>query len=267
VITAIVFSRDRAMQLDLLLRSLPDELDPVYVICRPTTDEHEESYALLLGRDLGREDRDLQFLPDEGNLPAMCRELLPDTGLACFLTDDSVFYRRPGLQTIPWLVDEELCHSFRLGLNTTYCYPLYATQELPHRHEYNGEFNWRWADAEGDFGYPGSLDGHVFRTSHLRRCLMTCRADANPNQIEEHLNRWVKARLGTQYPLMVAEMESSLVSIPANRVNVTHPNRNGDTYTPEELCARYLDGQRLDLDEMDFLDVHGAHQEIPLVFR
>jgi hypothetical protein len=36
--------------------------------------------------------------------------------------------------------------------------------------------------------------------------------------------------------------------------------------SPEALNARFLAGERIDLDAMDFSAVRGAHQEIPLVF-
>lgn len=261
MITAVVFSRDRAMQIDLLLRSLPKELFPVYVIWRATSEDHDAAYGICASEQA---ERAAFYTESEGGLVWLARDLLDAADLACFLTDDSVFYRQPHLPDhLPYGV---LCHSFRLGLNTTVCYPHNRTQKVPAVKAVDGVIGWHWQQADGDFAYPGSLDGHVFRASHLRRALMTVRADANPNQIEDHLNRWVGARLSGEFPLMTAEMQSSLVGIPTNRVTETHENRVGAGPSPDELCERYLSGERIALDRMDFADVRGAHQEITLEF-
>lgn len=269
MIAAIIFSRDRACQLDLLLRSMlfggVTPFDPVTVIYRATDDLHGEAYSRVRA---DYRDREIDFVDEQENLPAQARELLEDADLACFLTDDSVFYRQPIIPDS--LGADDLCHSFRLGRNTTWCYPHARGQTHSVKiGPSESAISWRWQGADGDFGYPASLDGHVFRASHLRRALLTCREDANPNRIEEHLDRRVRARLAKDYPLMTAEVESSLVGIPVNRVNQTNPNRYGDRYpvSAGDLLERYLAGERLSLDGMDFSDVRGAHQEIELVFE
>lgn len=260
----IIFSRNRAMQLDALLRSMrfdgASPFGPAWAICRASEGSHETAYRVCED-----EHRDVYFAAEVDLVEQVKAILERVEGLACFLTDDSVFYRQPMIPSA--LAHGVLCHSFRLGKNTTECYPLSCEQRLPDFREADGEIDWAWREAEGDFGYPGSLDGHVFRASHLRRSMATCREDANPNRIEEHLTRWVGARLAGEFPLMTAEVESSLVGIPANRVNETHPNRVGSGPSANELCARYLAGERLAPDRMDFSDVRGAHQEIPLVFE
>lgn len=266
MITTIVFSRDRAMQLDLLLRSMPDGFDTT-VLWKATTDGHETAYLTC-----AREHPEAAFyMESPDGLVWRAKDILEDADvLACFLTDDSVFYRQPEIPET--LRDGWLCHSFRLGLNTTWCYPHARPQTFP-----GGRLgslplpgiSWRWDRGDGDFGYPASLDGHLFRAAHLRRALMTCNPQANPNRIEEHLDRWVRARLAAEFPLMTAETQSSLVGIPVNRVNETNPNRYGDLHpvSADDLCARYLNGERIAFDRMDFSDVRGAHQEIPLEFE
>lgn len=270
MIAALVFSRDRAMQLDLLLRSLPALLEPVYVIYMPTSEKHLHAYQRCAS-----EHREVEWFSERWQskgLPELARDFLADTTLACFLTDDSVFYRQPRKPLKLRLSPSVLCHSFRLGLNTRWCYPHARSQQVPagvNTKQVMGEIDWAWEGADGDFGYPGSVDGHVFRASHLRRALLTCREDANPNMIEEHLERWVCARLAAEYPLMTAEAESSLVGIPVNRVNQTHPNRCGDRhpFSEDDLCQRYIAGERIALDQLDTSDVRGAHQEIQFVFE
>ncbi len=68
---------------------------------------------------------------------------------------------------------------------------------------------------------------------------------------------------------MMSFSQSCLVSIPVNIVRTTYKNRAGAApeMSPEALNARFLAGERIDLDAMDFRAVRGAHQEIPLVFE
>lgn len=260
MIAAVAFSRDRPMQLDLLLRSMSTggvtAFDPVTVIYRATNWASAAGYETCAS-----EHPSADFIKEHGSLAATARDVLCDADLACFLTDDDVFYRQP---MIPSAL-AHLCHSFRLGLNTTWCYPLARKQAVPEM--VRGA--WDWRNADGDFSYPGSLDGHVFRASHLRRALLTCPEDARPNEIEEHLGRWIRARVADTFPLMSCEAESSLVGIPANRVNDTHPNRFGEQHPFDwaDLLDRYITGERIDLAALDFSDVRGAHQEIGLVLR
>lgn len=268
-ITPVIFSRDRAAQLDLLLGSLDawsadHQFAVPWILYRATTERHDEAYRICA---IERERFYFARQETDGGIVSGVSTFLREIeGYVCFLTDDSVFYRAP---TMPvHLADKVVCHSFRLGLNTTWCYPHARPQRLPDTIGSAGgnQIVWRWQGADGDFGYPGSLDGHVFRVSHLRRMLRVAPQHANPNRLEDHFNGWVATRLSTEFPLMTAEMTSSLVGIPVNRVNETHPNRYGDRhpFSASDLLERYLAGDRLELPGPE--GIQGAHQELPLVF-
>jgi hypothetical protein len=122
---------------------------------------------------------------------------------------------------------------------------------------------WRWRGAQGDFGYPMSLDGHIFRASDILP-LIESRNFSTPNSLEEMLMTQAR-QIGR--PLMASYPHSCLVGVPVNRVQSAVPNRNGEThpYTVQDLNERYLRGERIDLHALDFSDIRGAHQELPLV--
>ena len=94
---------------------------------------------------------------------------------------------------------------------------------------------------------------------HVERVRFT-----NPNELERELD--FRRLLLT--PVMLAFRESCLVSVPANVVADTFRNRASanEEYSAERLNRRFLAGERIDLDAMDFANVRGAHQEIPLRF-
>ncbi len=119
---------------------------------------------------------------------------------------------------------------------------------------------WEWAGADGDFGYPGSLDGHVFRKNDLFKLI-----DGdfhNPNTLEDVIVRNCRGR----QQLMACYEKSCVVGNPVNRVNETHVgNRYGDEFytATDDLYDRYVAGERLNPKILPS-KIRGAHQEIEL---
>ncbi len=267
MIAAVVFSRDRAAQLDLLLRSLEwngaGRFDPISVVWRATSDDYLRGYDAAAA-----EHPEAHFLREDG-LSYQVRSLVRSAGEGAlsFFADDDVVFRSVDGTPADFLEEEEvLCFSLRLGRNTTRCYPLRRDQRFPDPAVVDaGRVLWRWKGADGDFGYPGSIDGHVFRAADVER-LVGNGNFSGPNWLEASLVREASA---LERPLMACYEESRLVSIPANRVNETQANRFGERYPfpTAELNERYLAGARLDLDAIDFATVDAAHVELPLVWR
>jgi hypothetical protein len=259
-VNCIVFSKDRAMQLDACLRSIqslaPYGAGPIVVIYLATTDEFADGYRLL---DLGGR----VLLVEQGDdfRGAVMNALDPTNPYTVFHTDDDVFFRKP--PTAPALPPGFAAFSLRLGENTTYSHPTDRAQRVPVTSSGASVMAWNWTRAEGDFSYPMSLDGHILATGVLLRMLARARF-ANPNQLEEELHyRRYLAPAG-----MLAFRESCLVSIPANIVSSTHRNRAREDAgtSPRALNARFLAGDRIDVEAMDFSLVRGAHQDIAYVF-
>jgi len=264
VITAIVFSRDRAAQLDLLLTSLqqlaPELFRPLSVIWRATEIGFRDGYGIC-----AHEHPEAQFV-EEKDLVGQVRVLVSEGQFVTFFTDDDVLFRTAGEpERLLAKHDAAICFSLRLGMNTTHCYPLRRRQERPQFAQRDGVLVWDWESADGDFGYPGSLDGHVFRAATVRS-LVESASYWNPNWLEDALMGGMRS-IGK--PLMACYPESCLVSVPANKVTESHlGNRNGEEHpvTTSELQSRYVSGERIDLAAMDFGPVCGAHHELPYVF-
>lgn len=260
MITAVVLSKNRACQLDLLLTSLDRNgggLFDVRVLYQATTTDHQAGYDLCRTRF-----PDVHFQL-EGCSPVLdVSRLLEGADIECFFTDDSVLYRPIPLPFPPKAGDGVLCLSLRLGGNTSWCYPYGRAQTLPEFDEVDGIFRWDWKKSDGDFGYPASVDGHLFRGPSLHTALLHCPPKSNPNQMEEHL---VKYFQGDRRNMMASYNHSVLVGLPLNVVTSTHRNRNAASHHPDDLNSSYLRGKRIQLDALDFTGVRGAHQEIGLV--
>jgi hypothetical protein len=254
----IVFSRDRALQLDAFLASVsvhaPQLFTDVTILFRPSSDRHAEAYALLESEHTHvRWVRESQFRDD-------LLGVVGDSGMTVFHTDDDVYFRTPG----PFEVrDDEVCFSLRLGLNTTYSYSLDVDQRLVGASVVGGRLAWDWrSQGAGELSYPLAVNGHVFRGEEVCKWVGSAQF-TNPNTLESALqffNSDVR-------PRMACFRHSVVVSVPANLVNETNVNRHGELGSADELNERFLAGERIDIGAMDFSDVRAAHQEIPFVFR
>jgi hypothetical protein len=276
----IVFSKDRPAQLDLLLRSMernaPVLTDDIHIIWRVQGRQLLHAVRCTryrAGYQTCRRDWPSLHWHEQTAFDEDVLQLLidaaarPDEKLV-FLTDDSVFFRSLGGGDPAVILDQEdrvLCVSLRLGRNTTESYMYRRAQSVPRFSERDGYVMWRWRDADGDFGYPGSLDGHVFRAAELLRLLRDGSKWANPNQLEVELSRRIGA--ATTHPLMAAYRESVLVGVPVNRTSeVCRENRAAETYRlqPARLNAVYLKGQRLRIESIDPARVNAVHAEFEL---
>jgi hypothetical protein len=267
-VRAIVFSRDRAAQLDLLLSSLranaPGLLDSLTVLWRASDDLYRQAYDTC-----AEEHPDVEFVV-EHSFADDVRSLLAPAELVVFFTDDSVLFRSlEDRERTPqeWLADdpELLCFSLRLGRNCEECYPYGCRQRLPDFASHGDALSWAWGGADCDFGYPMSLDGHIME-AEVPRQMLGAQQPANPNELEALLAHAVgSARVA---PRMASYRASHLVCIPANRVNETHPNRfdGASGAEPHLLNARYLTGERLDREAIGFSSVSAAHAELRLAW-
>jgi len=231
--TCVVFSRDRPMQLDALLRSIrkyaPGVLGDLSVVYKATADAFQMGYERLMSEWAG-----VVWRP-EGTFRSDVRGSVGSRPLTVFHTDDDIYFGRVPRFSID---DEVVCFSLRLGLNVTYSYTLdrdeYVVEPLLGR----ASMTWRWREQPlGTFRYPLALNGHVFRTDDVEAWLAGVEF-GNPNELEHALQQF----LDKVPPKMRAFLRSKVVSIPANIVNETTPNRHGGQYSVGELNERFLAG-------------------------
>lgn len=266
----VVFSRDRAAQLDLLLRSIstraPELFGSISVLFQGSNPDYLVAYAEAMG-----EHPSVNFYCEQSFQPDLERILdYSESEYVTFLCDDDLVVR-PFIDSNPERIlelnDTLLCFSLRLGNNTNECYPLDRTQEHPSvLWHISDHLIWDWEDGDADWGYPGSLDGHMFRRDDLEQLLDGADYDA-PNGLEEALVQRCMLYHGDR-PNMACFESSLITGVPINRVQSTHPNRSGEFYPwkTDELNQAFLEGNRLRLDPVDRKDVTAAHTELPLGF-
>ena len=256
-IHALVFSKNRAMQLDAFLRSAKKHAPYASIIamCAFTNGDHEDAYIQAMD-----EHPEMQgcWAWDDfggGTIEDQVRHTLKQHERVVFHTDDEIFYRTPPADLLD--NDQDII-MLRQGRNTTYCHPLDCEQEVP-----AGFPRWRWRDAQHDFGYPLSLNATIYRSEWITPLLDF--HFNNPTQLEAalacHHNQFT-----VEYA--VAAEHSCTVALPHNVVSVDSncPRGGNPEWQPDALCQKYRDGWRIDLDAMDFSNITAAHQEVPLEF-
>jgi glycosyltransferase involved in cell wall biosynthesis len=258
VIRLVVFSKDRPAQLDLLLRSI-DRFVPTgvqtAVVYTASEELHDRGYAMV--RDVHPWARWVDER-EAGGFKAATLGLVADAGERLgFLVDDVVFTHPLDVDAAPLAAldsdPEVLCCSLRLDPGKTYCYALDRPMTPP------PATTWQWMGMQGDWGYPMSLDGHVFRTAQIAPLLEGLEY-RNPNELEA-----VLADAPLALPKVTCFGVARIVNVPDNRVQDTAPNRHGGGsaawFTPALLA-----GRRLDLEPFAGLAAPGVHHEMPLRF-
>jgi hypothetical protein len=240
---AIIFSKDRAMQLDGLLRSIQQfapALWPPTVLYRSSAEDFAWGYAALR---MEFDYRDVRWVQRIGAPTLkdwlMAASVNAKAPLTCLLVDDDLFYR----PLSDFAVDPGTAYAPRLGLNCTWCFNEGRPQ----------------SEGTGDFTCHTSIDGHIYRTDEIMPRIASIEFTI-PSQMENKLGH-----INPPFRLKYAD-HSCLVGIPHNRVQQMYGYPNGGG-TVQELNERFLAGERIDLDAMDFSDVHGSHQLIEYKFK
>ncbi len=224
----IIFSKDRALQLEATLASLmaqctdPDRMQ-VSVLYTTSSPYQEGLY-----RQLGGDYEGVRFLR-ERRFRNDVLALASQHEFVAFVVDDTLFVRRFSVQTVIEELESDataIAFSLRLGTNTTYCYPLDSPQDLPEfTTKRPGVLAYRWPGTSNDFGYPFDLSSSVYRTADIRPILQRLRF-ANPNTMEGQLAA-VAAAAAPEHPTLLCFERSAAFCIPANLVQNVAKNRVG----------------------------------------
>jgi len=268
---AIVLSKDRAAQLHLALDAIEKNGKHIFpnisVLYYSSTPDFQRGYETTKEYH-----QKVNWIQQDSYYHNIIELLEESIGLTSFFTDDDILYgeipySNNQMESIFSELDILGTFSLRLGLNTYIQDPYLGSHAIKPTSEFHQldekAILWRWIDCPsyGNFGYPLSVDGHLFRTTEIKRILSECRFN-NPNQQEVamqlHLNK---------LPILAAAFNKSVVvNTPLNRVQETCLNRAGEFFgqSSEEMNQKYLEGYRLNFDSIDFSDIIGCHQELKI---
>ena len=264
MINGIIFSKDRAAQLDLLVKSIDKNAKDIFelkVIYTYSNEEFEKGYEKVIERY-----PQVKWVKQTDNFKEDVIMCLTNTECehTTFFTDDDIIYRKVEENDLVKNIVEDkdcFCFSMRLGKNVNWCYTMHCDNVLKEDFEDDKFIRWNWHVHYMDFAYPLSVDGHIFRTNEITKLTKKVQFH-NPNSFEASL------QIFQNFPKknMWAYKHSVLVNTPSNIVQSTFPNTHAKQHgvTAKELNDKFLAGSVILLDEIDFSEIKGCHQELEL---
>tara|TARA_R110000744_G_scaffold3161_2_gene12285 strand:+ start:15167 stop:16063 length:897 start_codon:yes stop_codon:yes gene_type:complete len=294
MITSIVFSKDRPLQLDLCLKSIKQNLfadNKIIVLYKISTDDYQTHY-----NKLKEEHEDVDFVSQGYSIFEDIKNLVRNSSdYITFFTDDDIVFR-PVLFKMDKVHD--LFHipyppgtfSLRMGLNTRardYGDGVPAEDVIPDKvYKMAGGdedfllWNRTSVPVGGYWSYPLSVDGHIFMKNLIAECCEElCHLyeyynnrgipreqsvwENTPNEFESKLQRFYFSIT----PNMASPEFSCVVNSPNNRVQDHMENRSGDkhSFSAEYLLQIFADGSRIDLDSLNFDGIDCPHTEINIM--
>lgn len=265
-IKAIVFSKNRACQLDLHLRSIElnaSDIFDISVIYTYSSKKFGEGYKRTIKRHPNVkwvfEDKDLKEL--------ILEELNCENKYVVLFGEEDIIYKElKDTSFLKNMDDSIVCFSLRHGENTVYSYQHRKDINFPQFEYKNDYIKWNWAGANFEFGYPLGIGGHIYRTEELLQWT-TVVEFKTPNKYEAHLAMLRKE--GGIRPKMISFRESVLVDVPLNKVQIDYPNTKcGDKYpiSVTKFNNVYLKGKVIDYSKFDFSNITSVQQELKVSF-
>lgn len=267
-INIIVFSKDRACQLDLHLRSLAanfkefnqNEINVVYDF---SDLQYLEGYQKLMEQTYSN----VKFYNDNqfGSLKNTLTELMRlENKFTMYLCDDIIFVNPFSLNDkeiqIVKTEKDVMSTSLRLWKGIDFCYATNSSSPTPN---FIKDFCWDWRTAIGDWGYPMSCDGNIYLTKFLSS------KNAAINYVyPNHFEAALASTADRNVPLTACYLsEPKLINIPANIVQNVYSNRHANIKTPAILNQLWLRDKILDLDFYLGKKFNSVHVELDLKFK
>jgi glycosyltransferase involved in cell wall biosynthesis len=266
IVTMLVVSKDRPLQLDAALRSWGRHCKETPTASLKVLYKASSSRMLSLYRQLMREHPDADFFREQ-DFRRDLLILLAQQDYVGFVVDDSIFVRDFSPADITSALGrhpDAIGFSLRLGRNTTHSYMLDRAQRPPvFETVAEGALKFRWPGAECDFGYSLELSSSIYRGEQILPLLKELDFK-NPNTLEEAMYQNL-ARFRESHPFLLCPEISLAFALPVNRVQEeVQSNRAGSNpgFSAEALAASFARGQRMDTAALDGFTPRGCHQEV-----
>lgn len=265
MINGIVFSKDRPAQLKLFLDSVEKNAKGIFdlqVLYTFSDKYFEKGYSKIM-----ESYPEVKWVKESDSFKTDVLECIDRNNYeyTTFFTDDDIIYRE--------IIKEEdllknlkedkdcFCFSMRLGKNVNWCYTMNCDNVIKEDYKDEKFIRWNWQVHYMDFGYPLSVDGHIFRTKEIKKLTKKVQFH-NPNSYE------VGLQIFDNFPRknMWAFKESVLVNSPTNIVQSTMQNIHGTEHgvSAKELNDKFLAGSEIVMEKIDFSNIRGCHQELEL---
>lgn len=262
MIDALIFSKNRPMQLHCLLESIEKltNLSDIKVLYK-----YDENYLEGLEKVKSLHKK-VSFI-EETNFELQVKSYLNNGQKFCVFFVDDIFFKNKVDFSLPCQVLESnpvfLTFSLRLGTHLNYCYPNSSEQAVPNGSINSGFFLWSWRGSSHDWGYPFSVDGHIFRRADINSWVSHLRFK-NPNQFESEMQS-IPRTFAVQ-EACASFVHSKILNTPINRVQDEFKNR-AENGSIEDLYRLWMEGNGLDFEKALGVINDGAHMPVNLPIK
>lgn len=240
-VICVIFSRDRALQLEALLRSIEAYSMSFFdiIIQYSSSDLHRDSYQILRNKYLK------YYFIEEKSFVTSLKETIKKIRkrYIFFLVDDQVFIRPFNVKDIIHNMRKKTFFSMRLGTCIT-DFGIYHERLCPKYEKFRGDYlTWKWRENlyQKDWGYQFSVDGTVYRTIDVVRAMMSITFKA-PNSFEDNMNKVCFFRsdnVGISYLMPVV---INLI-INASRQEKAYEHFESGEYTTDDMLKLWEQGE------------------------
>lgn len=258
-----IFSKDRACQLELFIRTMRRHFKEfsnhkINVIVKYKDDTHRIAYDILQ-----KENKDINLIFQNGQELSFkqltINSIDPSEKYTVFFVDDisfknnfSIFDHQFSMMGDP----TNMCVSLRMNRGMSYCQTARITYtKIPEIKDNR----WAWRNEQGDWGYPMSLDGHIFRTDDILP-IITSIPYNNPTYMESEMSGNIIPR-----EFIICYENAIIFNNPINRVHNFNMNPCGNI-SEDFLAVQYINGKRIqfnvDLSTINFIS---PHFEVPII--
>lgn len=206
----IILSFNNAFQLKFLLESIDKNLigkKKIHILYKYDSDVFESEYLQIIS-----DYNNINWIK-ESNIKNDILEILSknEEEFVCLFTDNNIIYKEVNINDLLSILKTDnsvLTATLRLGLNTTICKNLNCNNVILPSEKNESFFKWDWSKHYADFGYPFSINGHIFRSKEISKLIKNARFN-NQSNFEESL------QIYENYPknIMCALNQSSVIEI------------------------------------------------------
>jgi hypothetical protein len=262
----VIFSKDRALQLHALFSSYFENVKdpaPLHVLWKSSRREHRRAYHALFDMFGSR----IQTVREEASFRKDLLEMLErsKSSKVMFLVDDLLFIHPVDLAPFAALPSDCFVPSLRLGRQLSYSYwyqkPMPLPAFIPGVLEDPDQLCWIWEQGEMEWGFPLSLDAHIFSRQEIM-IMFKHFEFSGPNSLERIMQRFrgiYQKRYG------VCPSRSVIVNIPCNRVQAEYDFRHGSIHQ-DLLLEKWEQGLQMDFRKLYRLNNESVHEEAPIEF-